>query len=286
MYWASWPAPERIRRWRAPAALAARSTASTTSRAGGDEGVVADTHRRRPGMVLDAVDRQPRPRDGDDSLDHTHREPVLLQQRSLLDVELEVGAERAGDAGLGAEVADPLELVDETDPVLVPRVVGVLEGDLARHHAAGDHGRLKARSLLVGEDRQGDWMARPDLLVVQRPDHLEAAEDAELSVVPAAGRHRVHMGAHYHRRERRLARALAEDIPHLVDPHGEARLAHPRDHPVAATLVLIGERQASEPSPRCLADPPQVLDRLLQAAPVDLHTFPPGPSPKALDTRA
>src|SRR5207245_3887513 len=109
--------------------------------------------------------RQPRPRDGDDSLDHTHREPVLLQTRSLLDVELEVGAEGWGDAGLVAEVADPLELVGETDPVLVPRVIGVLQGDLARQDAAGDHGRLKARSLLVGEDRQGDRMARPDLLV-------------------------------------------------------------------------------------------------------------------------
>jgi hypothetical protein len=63
-------------------------------------------------VVLDAVDREPRPRDGDDALDDADREPFLLQERALLDVELQVGAERPGDARLGAEVPDALELVD------------------------------------------------------------------------------------------------------------------------------------------------------------------------------
>ena len=201
MYWASWPAPDRMRRWRAPAASAARSMASTTSRSngvcghapvvlqlvahalalarlaprrsssarargrawrrsgsrmsiesvtrpgialgmlgvtsrlptvvtrsppivardaadagdhlgGGDERVVADAHRRGPGVVLHAVDRQPRPGDGHDALDDADREPLLLEERPLLDVQLEVGAQRAGHARLRAEVADALELVD------------------------------------------------------------------------------------------------------------------------------------------------------------------------------
>src|SRR5206468_10088752 len=167
--------------------LAGGLTDAADHRGGGDEGGAADAHRRRPGMILDAVDRETRPGDGHDAFDHAYREPFFLQEGSLLDVELEVGAERPRDAGLGAQIADPLELVDETDPILVPGVISVLERDLARHDPAGDHRRLEARALLVGEDRQGDGMTRPDLLVVERPDHLESAEDTELSVVAAAG---------------------------------------------------------------------------------------------------
>src|SRR5207253_9149894 len=121
------------------------------------------------------------------------RAPLLLADRTLLDVELEVGAEGSRDAGLRAEIADALQRVHETDPVRVARAVGVLERDLPGHHPAGDHGRLKARPLFVGEDDERDGMAGADPLVVQRADRLEAAEDAELAVVLAAGRHGVHV---------------------------------------------------------------------------------------------
>jgi len=118
-------------------------------------------------------------------------------------------------------------------------------------------------------------MAGAELLVVERSDHLEAAEDAELAVVPAARRHRIDVGSHHHRRKRCRAGPLTEDVPHLVDGDREARLAHPRDHPVAAALVLVGERQTSEPPARSLADSPELLDRLLEARSVDVHLLPP-----------
>src|SRR6266481_4991640 len=129
-------------------------------------------------------------------------------------------------------------------------------------------------------------MARTDLLVVERADDFEAAEDAELAVVPTARRHRVHVGAHHHRRERRRPRALAEDVPHLVDGDREASLAHARDHPVAAALVVVGERQAGEPAARGLTDPAELLDRALEALPVDIHLLPPDTRAKARDMRA
>ena len=62
---------------------------------GGHQRVVTDAHRRGAGVVLHAVDRQPRPRDGHDALDDADREPFLLEQRPLLDVQLEIGAQRA-----------------------------------------------------------------------------------------------------------------------------------------------------------------------------------------------
>src|SRR5207253_2381550 len=97
----------------------------------GNERVVTNPHGRGPGVVLDTVNGQARPGDRDDAFDHADREPFFLEQWSLLDVQLEIGPEGPGHARLGAQVADPLELVDQADAVLVPGVVGVLEGDLA-----------------------------------------------------------------------------------------------------------------------------------------------------------
>src|SRR5439155_22019330 len=174
-----------------------------------------------------------------------------------------------GHAGLGAEVPDTLQLVDEPDAVLVARVVGVLERDLPGHHAAGDHRRLKARALLVGEDRQRHRMARADLVRVERADRLEPTEHAELPVVLAARRDRVHVRAHHDRRQRLAARPLAEDVAHLVHAHAQARLAHPADHEVAAALVLVGQRQPGEPAARRLADPAELLDGVRQTRAVD-----------------
>ncbi len=154
-------------------------------------------------------------------------EALLLEDRPLLDVELEVGAERPRDAGLGPEIADPLELVAEPEPVLVARVVGVLEGNLARHHSRADHGGLKARALLVGEDGHGHGVAGAAAGVVQRADRLERAEHAELAVVLAAGGHGIGVRAHHDGRQRQGAGPLAEDVAHLVDAQGQAGLAHP-----------------------------------------------------------
>src|SRR5262249_35799167 len=159
--------------------------------------------------------------------DDTDRESFLFQERTLLDVELEVGPERPGDARLGAEVADTLELVDQADAILVPRVVRVLQGDLACHDAAGDHRRLDARALLVGEDRQRHGVAGPDLRVVEAPDDLEAAENPQLTVVATTGRYRVHVGPHHDGWESRVPLSPAEDVAHLVDGDREPRLAHP-----------------------------------------------------------
>jgi hypothetical protein len=235
----------------------------------GHERVVADPHGRRPRVILHAVDGQARPRDGDDAVDHADVQSFLLEERTLLDVQLEVGAKRPRHARLGAEIADALQLVHEPDAVLVARVVGVLEGDLARHDAAGDHGRLKARALLVGEDHERDRMPRAQPVVVERANGLEPAQHAELAIVLAAGRDRVRMGAHHDGRQGLGARALAEDVAHLIDGHSQPGLAHPADHEVSPPAVVVGQRQARETAARRLADPPQFLDGSLQPRAVD-----------------
>src|SRR5437870_2337525 len=85
-------------------------------------------------------------------------------------------------------------------------------------------------------------MRRP--LVVERADGLQGAQDAELPVVPAAGRDRVGVRAHHDRGPTRRARSLAEDVAHLVDGDAQRGLAHPANEQVATALVLVAQRRA------------------------------------------
>src|SRR5262249_3162946 len=220
-------------------------------------------------MVLHAVDGEPRPRDGDDAIDHADRETLLLEERALLDVQLEIGAERTGNAGLGADIAAGLRLAHEPAATLVARVVGVFGRDLASHHAAGEHRRLKPRAFLVGEDGERHGMPGPDPVRVERAECLEPAENAELTVIFAAGGDGVHVRAHDDRRQRLPARALAEDAAHRVDRDAQPRVAHPAQHEVATALVLVGEGQTGEPTTRRRADAAELVDGLLEPLAVD-----------------
>ncbi len=92
----------------------------------GHQRVTPHPHGRGTGVVLHAVEREPGPGDGHDALHHAHRHPLFLEDGPLLDVQLQIGADGAGDAGLGSEIADALELLPEPLAVTVARVVGVL----------------------------------------------------------------------------------------------------------------------------------------------------------------
>ena len=88
---------------------------------GGDEaGVVAHRHRRRAGVVRLAGDRQLLPRDALDAGDGADRDALGLEDRALLDVQLDEGVRRRTGARRRAEVADARQLVAEAgavDPV-------------------------------------------------------------------------------------------------------------------------------------------------------------------------
>src|SRR5688500_19560886 len=71
-------------------------------------------------LPIYAVDRQPRPGDGDDPLDDADRESLLFQEGALLDVELQIGAERARHARLRAQIADALRSEEHTSELQSP----------------------------------------------------------------------------------------------------------------------------------------------------------------------
>ena len=118
--------------------------------------------------------------------------PALLENRSLLDVELEVGADSVDGARLGqaGEVEARLRhrIRDSTAPPVV-------EVELAAERAAAEHPGLEATPWLFVEGHHPERPLRLDALAAQKADGRERGHDAERPVVAAAPRDGVEVGA-------------------------------------------------------------------------------------------
>ena len=101
----------------------------------------------------------------------------------------------------------------------------------------------EAGAFLVGEEPDGQRPGELEAGGLDRLDHLQPGEHAEVAVVATARRHRVDVRAGHHRRLTGRVWHLADHVADRVDRDLEPQIAHPRDHEVTARTVLVGERQ-------------------------------------------
>ena len=204
-------------------------------------------HRRRAGVAFHAgpVDLVPaltlRARDDADGL------LLALQDRALLDMGLEEGADLAAADRLLAVVADLLQRLGKGHTVAVLDGERMIQREGAAEHARGDHGRREAAAFLVGPHRDLDRRLGDVVRIVQHAQHFQPCHHAIGAVELAAGRLGVEMRAGHHRRLRRIAAfAAGEDITQLVDFDGAACLLGPAHEEIAALAVEVGERDAAD----------------------------------------
>ena len=140
-----------------------------------------------------------RPRQPGDALDRADGEPFVLEQRALLDVQLEIRV-RPEPAGLRvAGIADAPQLVADGGAVDAADRVGVVERKRAGIDQAAHRIGLEAHALLVGEGDQRQRAAGGGAGVGERLAGLEPGEHAVEAVVAAAGPDRVDVRAEHHR---------------------------------------------------------------------------------------
>ena len=99
-----------------------------------------------------------------------------------------------------------------------------------------------------------------DVRVVQCFDHLQAGQNAEVSVQLAAVEDRIDVRAGHDRRQILAARPDGEDIADGVDLRGQPGLSQPVEQSVAARLVLVGQGKAAHTAFGRSADRAQSLD--------------------------
>jgi len=178
--------------------------------------------------------------------DDPDRQAVALEDRPLLDVELEVG-----DGGVeprprprGRIEVDPVggERVDQADAVAVLDVVDAARVDRPGRQARPEQGAPEPRALLVGPVDQRDGHGR---LTGggERAQDLEPTEHPERAVEPAAVGHRVDVAAEDDGPVAR-AREHGPEIAGLVDVDLHRQLGQALAQPVAGRRPRVRPRDA------------------------------------------
>ena len=181
--------------------------------------------------------------------------PFGLEDRPLLDVQLEQGADRSPADRPLAGIADPLQLLADRPAGVILTRETVVEVEHAGEHARGDHRRREAAALLVGPVDHLEGCAGLDALVIEGADHLERAEHAERAVELAAGRLAVEMAAEQHGRAVLFGPlASGEHGAHPIDADREPGLVTPSTEQIAAPPVLVGQRLTVDATVRRRAD--------------------------------
>ena len=213
------------------------------------------------------VDVDVPPHDAHDPLDDPDVDASAIENRPLLDMELEKGEDlsapppRFVDAfGTAADEGDALG-----DGLLGMRgQVELFGSELAGHGTAS---RLAV--LLVLEEDDLDGMARRRARLAQAVGDLDGGHGTDLSVVVAAVGHGVDVRAEHEGRERRLASLTpAEDVPRRVDADVEPRLAHPVHGEVPPGSVGLAIGHTRDTSLRSAPEASEPGETLVQAGAV------------------
>ena len=247
-----------------------------------DKRVAAQVHRRRAGVGRSARQAQVEPAHPLHALHHADLPALGLEDRALLDVQLEHRAE-ADRARLG--LATPADAVERGPEAVAPGIgpaVAVIAAVDAGPDARAQHGGREARAFLVRPVDQHQRRLGLEARLVKRPQHLEPREDAQHTVELAARGLGVQVAAHGDGRQVRAPpRAGGEHVARLVHDHRHSQRIALRPEPVPHAAVVLGQRQAGDAAVRGAADLRRFHETAPQPGCVDLEvghgvlSFPP-----------
>ena len=239
-----------------------------------ETGIAALRHRRRAGMRVLARQPHLEPPQALAVGDDADVDALVLEDRPLLDMQLEERLHRAAAHLLVALPADALQLVAEALAPGVLTRVGPVELVHAGEHAGGEHRRREAGAFLVGPVGDDNRVLRLDTEIVEAADHLQPAEDAQHAVIAAARRLRVEMGAHIDGQGIGVgALALREHSAHGVHGDGHAGFLAPFLEEVPCLAVIVGQRLPVVAAGDAGADLGHLVNGIPEAVRIDPQIF-------------
>ena len=184
---------------------------------------------------------------------------IRFEDRSLLDMKFEHGAELNRAWSYLASVADTLNGLSECHALAIDPAVGVFSGKDARMNAGAKHRRRKTRSFLIGpvdeQQRRIGFVAE----IVKRAHNFQTAEHAEDPIELATRGLRIQMTAKSYGRDiASLTRPDSKHVADLIDQDGAAECLALAAEPVPHPAIMIGQRKTADAAlfratdPRCL----------------------------------
>jgi hypothetical protein len=192
-----------------------------------------------------AGDRELLPGDALQVFHRADRDAFGVENRALLDVQLDERVRTVEGYRRGSGVADAVELRAQRLAVDGDRGQALLERKAAGVDERAQHVRGKARALLVRVERDHQGTPGRQAGGIERGHHLESRENTQVAVVTAAGADRVDVRPGHHRGQRLRARAQSEHVADAVDGHVQSLLAHPAHDAVTTLLVVVRQGEAA-----------------------------------------
>ena len=235
-----------------------------------DQRIPAPLHRPGAGMGGLAAEFDQHASAGIAAGDDADLHALAVEDRPLLDMELDIGVEGVRRSLHLTAIADAVELLADRLAIVVTPAERPVERIGAGKAARADHGRREAPALLIGPVDHLDRPFRAVAELVERAADLQPAEHAGDAVEAPAIHLRIEMAAHHHRRQAFILPGPArEDVADAVDAHVQARLLAPVDEEVAHLAVGIAERQPRKSARPADPDFGGALDRRPEAPDID-----------------
>jgi hypothetical protein len=254
-----------VRPWRA-----AHAVELDHDRSGGKQRVAPHLERGRPRMRVHARDADIQPTQ---ALDRGHDADLIafrLQNRALLDVELEEAVERHLFRLHVAAPADPVGGIGKPLSAGAFDGVQILVVDQPGEPCRAQQAGREADAFLVGPVHYGERSVRRDARVVERLHRFQRRQNPRDPVEPPAMRLRVEVASGGDRFARRISPgADREHVARTVRAEAQPGVAAPGREERAGLGVLLGEREAAVARLADLADPRE------------FHV--PGPEPVCID---
>ena len=232
--------------------------------------VPAQIHRRRAGMRGLALERGAHSAHRIAAGDDADIAPLGIQDRTLFDMQFEIGVDLARLAGAASVIADALQFVAEPGAVIADQVMDPIHRIFADETARRDHRRREPGTFLVGPVHDDDGAFGDMVRLVQGANDLQPRQNARDAIEATAVYLGVQVAADQDRRQAVIAACPPrEDRAAFIDFHAEPRILAPGHELVAHFLVGIRQRQTRQAARPSLADPTRGFDGLPEAVQID-----------------
>ena len=162
-----------------------------------EERISAAIHRHRTGVIGLAPHRDLKVGGSRDRRDDTEARSVVLEDRTLLDVQLDEDIEISADGcrGCSRVQADPAHRLGQAHAIRVPHAVGLARLEPIGDRARAPEVRIEAAALFLADRDAFEYSGGSAEPLPEAAHRLDARDDAERSVECAAATHRVDMRA-------------------------------------------------------------------------------------------
>src|SRR3989454_836325 len=229
------------------------------------------SHGHRAGVIGLPAHRDLEVRGAGDGRDDAEPRPVILENRALLDVQLDEDVDVAthGTRRSGGVEADRTHRVGERDAVGVADAFGFVRleaiGDGARAPEVG----VETAALFLADGDTLEDPRRPAEAVPETRDRFDPRDDAERAVERAAAADRVDVRSGHDRAASARALDAPPDVPDRVASHEETRFFEPAGDELHRRAPPRRLQAAIDPTLRERSALGEIVQPAQEPAPVD-----------------